>query len=264
VRISFFFHKSMTCWKEKSFIVNPHFWPMTLDFFSKMEMKSPSASHNLFFALILSIVSSHVYFLSDWVGECYLLELPSWIQRESCHHNSMEILLVLTFIVVVQIIYIRTLIQPQHVKLAIQIQLWILWQGRRSLTEWCLLSIIPAIWTRQTISTQTTPIWWQAPMVESQTMLILETQGDKKFSLSCSKKSILWTVSANIHYFMPVWLLPDKFITIINILANQAPALPGKNLMSLCNPSGHFTSHKVFSPMTHLGFGVWGTRGSGW
>jgi len=42
-------------------------------------------------------------------------------------------------------------------------------------------------------------------------------------------------------------------------LANRAPALPGKNLMS----SGHFTLHKVFCPETHLGFGVWGTPGSG-
>jgi len=47
------------------------------------------------------------------------------------------------------------------------------------------------------------------------------------------------------------------------ILANRAPALPGKNLMSLRHPSGHFTLHKVFSPVTHLGFEVWGTRGLG-
>jgi len=32
--------------------------------------------------------------------------------------------------------------------------------------------------------------------------------------------------------------------------------------MSLHQPSGHFTLHKVFSPVTHLGFGVWGTPGS--
>jgi len=32
--------------------------------------------------------------------------------------------------------------------------------------------------------------------------------------------------------------------------------------MSLRHPSGHFTLHKVFSPMTHLGFGVLGTPGS--
>jgi len=43
------------------------------------------------------------------------------------------------------------------------------------------------------------------------------------------------------------------------ILANRAPALPGKSLMSLRHPSGHFTLHKVFSPVTHLDFGVWGT-----
>jgi len=37
------------------------------------------------------------------------------------------------------------------------------------------------------------------------------------------------------------------------ILANRAPALPGKNLMSLRHPSGHFTLHK--------GFRVWSTPG---
>jgi len=46
------------------------------------------------------------------------------------------------------------------------------------------------------------------------------------------------------------------------ILPNLSPALPGKKLMSLHHPSGHFTFHKVFSPVTHLGFGVWGTLGS--
>jgi len=49
----------------------------------------------------------------------------------------------------------------------------------------------------------------------------------------------------------------------IYILANRAPALPGKNLMSLRHPSGHFTLHKVFSPVIRLGFRVWGTQGSG-
>jgi len=35
--------------------------------------------------------------------------------------------------------------------------------------------------------------------------------------------------------------------------------------MSLGHPSGHFTSHKVFSPVTYLGFEVCGTPGSrGW
>jgi len=35
--------------------------------------------------------------------------------------------------------------------------------------------------------------------------------------------------------------------------------------MSLGHPSGHFMLHKVFSPVTHLGFRVWGTLGStGW
>jgi len=35
--------------------------------------------------------------------------------------------------------------------------------------------------------------------------------------------------------------------------------------MSLHHPSGHLTLHKVFFPVTHLGFGVWGTPGSrGW
>jgi len=32
-------------------------------------------------------------------------------------------------------------------------------------------------------------------------------------------------------------------------------------LMSLRPPSGHFMLHKVFSPVTHLGFGVLGTPG---
>jgi len=54
-------------------------------------------------------------------------------------------------------------------------------------------------------------------------------------------------------------------VYFIQILANQAPALPGKNLMSLRHPCGHFTLHKVFSPVTPLGFRVWGTPGSrGW
>jgi len=50
-------------------------------------------------------------------------------------------------------------------------------------------------------------------------------------------------------------------------LANRAPALPEKNLMRSSPPSGHFTSHKVFSPVNRLGFGVWGTplvQGLGW
>jgi len=48
-------------------------------------------------------------------------------------------------------------------------------------------------------------------------------------------------------------------------LANRALALPGKNLMSLRHPSGHFPFNKVFSPVTRLGFGVWGNPGSrGW
>jgi len=35
--------------------------------------------------------------------------------------------------------------------------------------------------------------------------------------------------------------------------------------MRLNRPSGHFTLQKVFSPVTRLGFGVWGTQGSrGW
>jgi len=38
------------------------------------------------------------------------------------------------------------------------------------------------------------------------------------------------------------------FYNLITILANRAPALPGKNLMSLRHPSGHFTLHKVFFP----------------
>jgi len=53
-----------------------------------------------------------------------------------------------------------------------------------------------------------------------------------------------------------------KPLDFIIKLANWALALPGKNLTSLCDPSGHFTLHKVSSPMTHLGFGVWGTLGS--
>jgi len=44
--------------------------------------------------------------------------------------------------------------------------------------------------------------------------------------------------------------------TFLYILANQALALPGKNLMRLRHPSGHFTLHKVFSPLTRLDFGV--------
>jgi len=39
-------------------------------------------------------------------------------------------------------------------------------------------------------------------------------------------------------------------------LANRGPALPGKDLM-------HFLYIKVFSPVICLGFGVWGTPGSG-
>jgi len=49
------------------------------------------------------------------------------------------------------------------------------------------------------------------------------------------------------------WVLTYRYC----ILANWAPALPRKYLMSLRYPSGHFTLHKVFSPVTHLGFGVW-------
>jgi len=32
--------------------------------------------------------------------------------------------------------------------------------------------------------------------------------------------------------------------------------------MSLRHPSGDFTLRKVFSPVTHLGFEVWGTQGA--
>jgi len=48
---------------------------------------------------------------------------------------------------------------------------------------------------------------------------------------------------------------------IYNWLANQALALPGENLMRLSHPFGHFMLHKVFSPVTRMGFGVWGTLG---
>jgi len=48
-------------------------------------------------------------------------------------------------------------------------------------------------------------------------------------------------------------------------LANWAPALPGKHLMSSRHSSGHFRLHKVFSPMTSLHFRVWGAQGfRGW
>jgi len=43
---------------------------------------------------------------------------------------------------------------------------------------------------------------------------------------------------------------------LYNKLANWGPALPGKNLM-------HFLWSKVFFPVICLGFGVWGTLGSG-
>jgi len=43
-------------------------------------------------------------------------------------------------------------------------------------------------------------------------------------------------------------------LTIYVLIANQAPALPGKNLMRLRHPSGHFTLHKVFSRDP---FGFW-------
>jgi len=33
--------------------------------------------------------------------------------------------------------------------------------------------------------------------------------------------------------------------------------------MRLSHPSGHFTLHKVISPVNRLGFGVWVTLGSG-
>jgi len=47
--------------------------------------------------------------------------------------------------------------------------------------------------------------------------------------------------------------------------SQQGPGADGKNLMNLRHPSGHFRLHKVFFPVTHLGFGVWGTPGSrGW
>jgi len=51
------------------------------------------------------------------------------------------------------------------------------------------------------------------------------------------------------------------------ILANRGPALPGKNSMRLSHQSGHFTLHKVFSPIICLGFGILGYTGvrmSGW
>jgi len=40
------------------------------------------------------------------------------------------------------------------------------------------------------------------------------------------------------------------------------PALPGTKLF-IGYPSKHFRLHKVFSPVICLGFGVWGTAGSG-
>jgi len=58
-----------------------------------------------------------------------------------------------------------------------------------------------------------------------------------------------------------------KYVCNVRNMANWAPVLPGKNLMSLCHLSGHFTLNKVFSSVTHLGFRVWGTtgvQGLGW
>jgi len=49
----------------------------------------------------------------------------------------------------------------------------------------------------------------------------------------------------------------------IDQVANRASTLPGKSLISLRHPSGHFTLHKTLSPVIHLGFRVWGTQGSG-
>jgi len=50
-----------------------------------------------------------------------------------------------------------------------------------------------------------------------------------------------------------------SFLGKYQILADQAPALPGKNLKSLHHRSRHFTiQNKVFSPVTRLGFEVWG------
>jgi len=43
-------------------------------------------------------------------------------------------------------------------------------------------------------------------------------------------------------------------------LANRALALPGK--LTEQYKGTHFTLHKVFSPVTHLGLGVWGNPGS--
>jgi len=56
--------------------------------------------------------------------------------------------------------------------------------------------------------------------------------------------------------------MPTK---IYIILANRASVLPGKNLMSLRHPSGHFTSHKVFSPVTRV-WSLWylGVQGLSW
>jgi len=51
-------------------------------------------------------------------------------------------------------------------------------------------------------------------------------------------------------------------VSFIYRQANRALALAGKNLMSLRHPSGHLMLDKVFSPMTYLDFGVWGTPGS--
>jgi len=42
----------------------------------------------------------------------------------------------------------------------------------------------------------------------------------------------------------------------IHKLANHSPALPGKKFI-------HFLKSKVFSRVTCLGFGVWGTPGKG-
>jgi len=66
-------------------------------------------------------------------------------------------------------------------------------------------------------------------------------------------------------WFSLSWPLGSRWMIFSLTTSQPGPGTARKKLMSLRHPSGHFTLHKVFSPLAHLGFRVWGTQGSrGW
>jgi len=107
-------------------------------------------------------------------------------------------------------------------------------------------------------------------------LLWFKDQIQRTYSLQ--ENEAKWTQSWNLHLLLlkPELKAPSRFqLVLINIIVNSVFTIfldsfifitsqpgPDATRESLHHPSGYFTLHNVFSPETHLGFGVWGTPGS--